>query len=277
MDTKEVNSVNTPLIVSDGCCVHFGNAPALEGVNFSISRGKKVAVVGPNGGGKSTLFNALAGLIPLTEGSLKIDGKSPNEAKGKVSYVPQKDLINWNFPLSVKQVVEMGITTRKVSILFNRKKINDKIKKALQDVGLEEKINDNIKSLSGGQLQRVLIARALAQDSEILLLDEAFSAVDIGAQEDIMQLINSINLDGKTILIATHDVNNLEEKFDEVLCLNKHCCAYGDPSEVLTPEVVEEMYGSHTELFMNKSHFKTEGNNSNDWTDSRSFQIWFYD
>ena len=277
MDTKEVNSLNTPLIVSDGCCVHFGNAPALEGVNFSISKGKKVAVVGPNGGGKSTLFNALAGLIPLTEGSLKIDGKSPDQVKGKVSYVPQKDLINWNFPLSVKQVVEMGITTRKVSSLFNKKKTNDKIKKALKDVGLEEKINDNIKSLSGGQLQRVLIARALAQDSEILLLDEAFSAVDIGAQEDIMQLINSINLDGKTILIATHDVNNLEEKFDEVLCLNKHCCAYGDPSEVLTPEVIEEMYGSHTELFMNKSHFKTEENNSNDWTDSRSFQIWFYD
>ena len=264
MDTKEVNSVNTPLIVSDGCCVHFGNIPALEGVTFSISRGKKVAVVGPNGGGKSTLFNALAGLIPLTEGSLKIDGKSPNEVKGKVSYVPQKDLINWNFSLSVKQVVEMGITTRKVSSLFNSKKTNDKIKKALQDVGLEEKINDNIKSLSGGQLQRVLIARALAQDSEILLLDEAFSAVDIGAQEDIMQLINSINLDGKTILIATHDVNNLEEKFDEVLCLNKHCCAYGDPSEVLTPEVIEEMYGSHTELFMNKSHFKTEENNRYD-------------
>jgi ABC-type Mn2+/Zn2+ transport system ATPase subunit len=242
--------------------VHFGSFPALESVNFSINRGKKVAVVGPNGGGKSTLFNALAGLTPLTEGSLTIEGKSPEEAKGKISYVPQRDLINWNFPLSVKQVVEMGITTKKISNLFNRKKVNEKIKKALQDVGLEEKINNNIKSLSGGQLQRVLIARALAQDSEILLLDEAFSAVDIGAQEDIMQLINSINLDGKTILIATHDVNNLEEKFDEVLCLNKHCCAYGDPSEVLTPEVIEEMYGSHTELFMSKSHFKTEENNN---------------
>jgi ABC-type Mn2+/Zn2+ transport system ATPase subunit len=263
MDTKEVNSLDIPLIISDGCCVHFGSSPALESVNFSINRGKKVAVVGPNGGGKSTLFNALAGLTPLTEGSLTIEGKSPEEAKGKISYVPQRDLINWNFPLSVKQVVEMGITTKKISNLFNRKKVNEKIKKALQDVGLEEKINNNIKSLSGGQLQRVLIARALAQDSEILLLDEAFSAVDIGAQEDIMQLINSINLDGKTILIATHDVNNLEEKFDEVLCLNKHCCAYGDPSEVLTPEVIEEMYGSHTELFMSKSHFKTE-ENSND-------------
>ena len=248
MDTEEVKSSSTPLIISDGCCVHFGNAPALESVNFAINKGKKVAVVGPNGGGKSTLFNAIAGLVPLSDGSLTIEGKTPEESKGTVSYVPQKDLINWNFPLSVKQVVEMGLVNRKSINLFSRKKINEKIKKALNDVGLLHKIDESIKSLSGGQLQRVMIARALAQDSDILLLDESFSAVDIGAQEDIMQLINSINLDGKTILIATHDVNNLEGKFDEVLCLNKHCCAYGDPSEVLTEEVIEEMYGSHNNL-----------------------------
>ena len=260
MDTKEVNNVSTPLIISDGCCVHFGNVPALEGVDFSINKGKKVAVVGPNGGGKSTLFNALAGLIPLTDGSLTIEGKSPEEARGTVSYVPQKDLINWNFPLSVKQVVEMGLINKKTLNIFSRKKINTKIEDALKNVGLFEKMNENIKSLSGGQLQRVLIARALAQDADILLLDEAFSAVDVGAQEDIMQLINSINLDGKTILIATHDVNNLEDKFDEVLCLNKHCCAYGDPSEVLTPEVVEEMYGSHKNLFHNSDTTSTEKN-----------------
>jgi ABC-type Mn2+/Zn2+ transport system ATPase subunit len=156
--------------------------------------------------------------------------------------------------------VEMGLINRKTISIFSRKKINNKIKEALKNVGLLEKIDENIKSLSGGQIQRVLIARALAQDADILLLDEAFSAVDIGAQEDIMQLINSINLDGKTILIATHDVNNLEDKFDEVLCLNKHCCAYGDPSEVLTPEVIEEMYGSHIDL-INNSHLPTSKNN----------------
>ena len=252
--TREKNIKNKPLIISDGCCIQYGDSSALDDVTFSISEGKKVAVVGPNGGGKSTLFNAIAGLLPLAHGSLKIKGMDPHEAKGLVSYVAQKDLINWNFSLAVKDVVEMGLTNKNSFNLFSRKKINEKIKDSLNNVGLLHKINENINNLSGGQLQRVLIARALAQNADILLLDEAFSAVDVGAQEDIMQLINSINLDGKTVLIATHDINNLEEKFDEVLCLNRHCCAFGDPSEVLTEEVIQEMYGSHNAMF--KNHFK---------------------
>ena len=248
-NTIEDNFENTAIIVSDGCCVQLGNLQVLDDVTFSINKGKKVAVVGPNGGGKSTLFNAIAGLIPIVDGSLKIKGMSPEDARGTISYVPQKDLINKNFPLSVKQVVEMGLIDRKSLNLFSRKKINIKIKQALENVGLQDKIDENINNLSGGQFQRVLIARGLAQNADILLLDEAFSAVDVGAQEDIMNLISDINLDGKTILIATHDLNNLEEKFDEVLCLNRHCCAYGDPSKVLTKEVIEEMYGSHNEMF----------------------------
>ena len=195
-------------------------------------------------------------------GSLKINGLDPQDAKGTISYVPQKDLINRNFPLSVKQVVEMGLITKNSLNLFARKQINLKIKEALENVGLSEKINQNINNLSGGQFQRVLIARGLAQDADILLLDEAFSAVDVGAQEDIMSLISDINLDGKTILVATHDINNLEEKFDEVLCLNRHCCAYGNPSEVLTKDVIKEMYGSHYEMF--KSHTLESHEKNND-------------
>tara|TARA_B000000532_G_scaffold229410_1_gene209758 strand:- start:165 stop:956 length:792 start_codon:yes stop_codon:yes gene_type:complete len=252
---------NTAIIVSDGCCVQLGNTQALDDVTFSITKGKKVAVVGPNGGGKSTLFNALAGLVPVVNGSLKINGLSPQDAKGSISYVPQKDLINRNFPLSVKQVVEMGLITRNSLNLFARKQINLKIEEALENVGLSDKINENINDLSGGQFQRVLIARGLAQDADIILLDEAFSAVDVGAQEDIMSLISDINLDGKTILVATHDINNLEEKFDEVLCLNRHCCAYGDPSEVLTEDVIKEMYGSHYEMFKNHTSESHEKHN----------------
>jgi len=253
---------DTAIIISDGCCVQLGKTPALDDVTFRINKGKKVAVVGPNGGGKSTLFNAMAGIVPIVNGSLKINGLSPKEAKGSISYVPQRDLINRNFPLSVKQVVEMGLISKKSLNLFSRNKINSKIKEALENVGLLEKINVNINKLSGGQFQRVLIARGLAQDADILLLDEAFSAVDVGAQEDIMSLISDINLDGKTILVATHDLNNLEDKFDEVLCLNRHCCAYGDPSEVLTQEVIEEMYGSHYDMF--KHHTSESHKQNND-------------
>jgi|TARA_B100001939_G_C16910271_1_gene604248 ABC-type Mn2+/Zn2+ transport system ATPase subunit len=260
--TKDKVFDNTAIIVSDGCCVQLGNTQALDDVTFSITKGKKVAVVGPNGGGKSTLFNALAGLVPVVNGSLKINGLSPQDAKGSISYVPQRDLINRNFPLSVKQVVEMGLVSKYSLNLFSRKQINLKIKEALENVGLSEKINQNINNLSGGQFQRVLIARGLAQDADILLLDEAFSAVDVGAQEDIMSLISDINLDGKTILVATHDINNLEEKFDEVLCLNRHCCAYGNPSEVLTKDVIKEMYGSHYEMF--KSHTPESHEKNND-------------
>ena len=109
MNNVKKDSLNdTAIIVSDGCCVQLGNAQALDDVTFSIEKGKKVAVVGPNGGGKSTLFNAIAGLVPIIDGSLKIKGMNPEDAKGSISYVPQKDLINRNFPLSVKQVVEMG-------------------------------------------------------------------------------------------------------------------------------------------------------------------------
>ena len=263
MNNVKKDSLNdTAIIVSDGCCVQLGNAQALDDVTFSIERGKKVAVVGPNGGGKSTLFNAIAGLVPIVDGSLKIKGMNPEDAKGSISYVPQKDLINRNFPLSVKQVVEMGLIQKDSLNLFSRKKINKKIKEALENVGLVEKINENINNLSGGQFQRVLIARGLAQDADILLLDEAFSAVDVGAQEDIMNLISDINLDGRTILIATHGINNLGKKFDEVLCLNRHCCAYGDPSEVLTSEVIEEMYGSHNEMF--KFHTPESHTKNND-------------
>ncbi len=252
---------NKSLIISDGCCVQYGDTLALDNVTFTVNEGKLVAVVGPNGGGKSTLFNAMTGLIPLANGTLKIKGLEPNKAKSLVGYVPQKNLINWNFSLSVKQVIEMGITTKNTFNPFYNN--NEIIKESLNKVGLIDKIDNDINELSGGELQRVFLARTLTQGADILLLDEAFSAVDVGAQEDLMEIIKNIRSDGKTILIATHDINNIQEKFDEVLCLNRHCCAYGDASEVLTKEVMEEMYGSHNQMFENHtpgSHGSKDGN-----------------
>ena len=151
----------------------------------------------------------------------------------------------------------MGLTNKFTFNLFPIKS-NEIIEESVNQVGLIDEIDKNVNDLSGGQLQRVFIARTLSQGSEILLLDEAFSAVDVGAQEDLMEVINSIKQDGKTILIATHDINNIEDKFDEVICLNRHCCAFGDASEVLTDEVLEEMYGSHNSMFPNHKPGKHE-------------------
>ena len=195
----------------------------------------------------------MAGLTPVSHGSLKIKGMEPDDAKSFIGYVPQNNQINWNFPLTVKQVVEMGLTKRNTLNFFSNQKNNQTIKDSLSKVGLLDRIDENVKNLSGGQLQRVLLARTLTQGADILLLDEAFSAVDIGAEIDLMKIINDIKEDGKTILIATHDINNIEEKFDEVLCLNRHCCAFGDPSDVLTEEIIEEMYGSHNQILKGHS------------------------
>ena len=258
MNMKVKNKISSEnLIISDGCCVQYGDTLALDNVTFKISKGKKVAVVGPNGGGKSTLFNAMTGLVPIANGTIKINGLNPDKAKKNIGYIPQKNLINWNFPLSVRQVVEMGLTNKFTYNLFPNKS-NKIIEESVNQVGLIDEIDKNVNDLSGGQLQRVFIARTLSQGSEILLLDEAFSAVDVGAQEDLMEVINSIKQDGKTILIATHDINNIEDKFDEVICLNRHCCAFGDASEVLTDEVLEEMYGSHNSMFPNHKPGKHE-------------------
>ena len=195
----------------------------------------------------------MAGLTPVSHGSLKIKGMEPDDAKSFIGYVPQNNQINWNFPLTVKQVVEMGLIKRNTLNLFSNQKNNQIIKDSLSKVGLLDRIDENVKNLSGGQLQRILLARTLTQGADILLLDEAFSAVDIGAEIDLMKIINDIKEDGKTILIATHDINNIEDKFDEVLCLNRHCCAFGDPSDVLTEEIIEEMYGSHNQILKGHS------------------------
>ena len=259
MNSEQINTKKSrPTIVSAGACVELGNDLVLDDVTFSIDQGKKVAVVGPNGGGKSTLFNAIVGLLPLANGSIKIDGKNPQEAKSLISYVPQKDFMNRSFPITVNQVVGMGLVDKNTFFNSNNRESKNKISTSLKSVGLLDQIDTNINNLSGGQFQRVLIARALTQNAQIILLDEAFSAVDVGAQEDIMNIINKNDLDSKTVLIATHDINNLEERFDEVLCLNRHCCAYGKPSEVLTEKVIEEMYGSHSAMFKNHT-FNSHG------------------
>ncbi|MCH2304465.1 MAG: metal ABC transporter ATP-binding protein [SAR202 cluster bacterium] len=240
-------------IVSDGCCVELGNEVILDDVSFSIKKGTLVGVVGPNGGGKTTLFNTILGLVSITHGSIKIKGLDPKQTSGMIGYVPQKEELNWNFPVTAKEVVQMGITNNNSLRPIPSKKDHQIIEESLSKVDLLDRINDRVENMSGGQRQRVFLARTLAQGAEILLLDEAFSGVDIGSQEKLLDVLKKLKNDGNTVLMATHDLNTIGERFDEVLCLNRHCCAFGDPKQVLTKNVLAELYGSHSSMFENHS------------------------
>lgn len=230
-------------------CVEFENFLAVDSVSFAIAPGVLTAVVGPNGGGKSTLFNALVGLQPIAHGKILVNGLPPGNSKGKVSYVPQRERVNWKFPLSVRDVVSLG-KSAKDSLLQNLGFVdNSRIEESLRKVDMWDNRDDLVSNLSGGQRQRTFIARALTQEAEIIILDEAFSGVDIASQEGVINVLRSLRDEGKTILIATHDLNTLADRFDDVLCINRHICAHGNPKSVFTKEVLAELYGSHGEMF----------------------------
>ena len=222
---------------------------ALSDITFNVRGGSLVGILGPNGAGKSTLFDVIAGVLPATKGKV--------EYHGELAYVPQKDNINWRFPATVMDVVMMG---RSGASPLRRPGRADRelARRSLDRVSLWERRSSLMTELSGGQRQRVFIARALAQGANIIMLDEAFSGVDVGAQQEIVDVLRSLRDDGSIILLATHDLSNLAERFDIVLCLHRHVCAWGPPTEAFTPEVLHELYGSHGMEFA-RGHWHGQG------------------
>ena len=236
-------------------CVIRGGHHAITDVTFKVEPGTLMGVLGPNGAGKSTLFDAIAGVLPISQGTVTLSGDAGQ--RGGLAYVPQRDSINWVFPATVQDVVTMGCCNVG---LFRRpgKRERELVRVCLGRVGLWEQRSKLMTELSGGQRQRVFIARALAQEASIILLDEAFSGVDVGAQEEIVQVLQSLRDEGRVVLLATHDLTNLAERFDQVLCINHHVCACGPPEEAFTNDVLEEMYGSHG-IELEADHFRHGG------------------
>ena len=237
----EVNSSELSMTLSHVSVVR-GKDEVLRDVSFEIGAGTLVGVLGPNGAGKSTLFDAVAGLLPLT-GTVTMRGAHPRD--GSMAYVPQRDSINWRFPCTVMDVAMMG-RSRRFGVLGQPSKVDhEMVCLCLEKVGLWDRRSSLMTQLSGGQRQRAFIARALAQEARVLMLDEAFSGVDVGAQEGIIEVLLSLRNEGMIVLLATHDLTNLAQRFDKVLCLNCHVCAFGPPEHAFTPKVMEELYGSH--------------------------------
>lgn len=221
-----------------------GNRYALSDISLSIGGGERVAVIGPNGAGKSTLFKAIVGLLQFTHGHISIHGVDCYSSHIYVGYVPQQSEIDWKFPASVFDVVMMG-RSRHIG-WFRRPGKRDRaiVNGTLDHLSLSDLANRQISELSGGQRRRVFIARALAQDARVLLLDEPFAGVDQTAEKEIIDTLHTLTNQGITILLSTHHMHNDALQFDKVLILRQTILAYGAPNEVLTAQNLRAAYGA---------------------------------
>lgn len=221
----------------------YNGRPALDDVTFDIPHGARVAVVGPNGAGKSTLFKALVGLLPLRSGRILVHGQSLGRHQDCVAYIPQREDVDWRFPVSVLDVVMMGRYGH--FGWFGRPTDADKqaVQRGMRQLGIEALANRPIGELSGGQQQRAFLARAVAQEPHILLMDEPFTGIDAATQEATLQLLDDLRETQVTVLVSTHDLNLAAERFDRIILLNHHLVAYGTRSEVFTAEHIGAAFG----------------------------------
>lgn len=217
---------------------------ALADISFTVKVGERIAVVGPNGAGKSTLFKLIAGTLKARRGVVQVYGRVPDRHIC-IAYVPQRSQIDWSFPVTVEDVVMMG---RVGQIgLFRRPGRRDReiVRASLERVRGLHLARRQIGELSGGQQQRVFIGRALAQQAELLLLDEPFAGLDVPTHEAIFEILDSLRADSVTVLIATHDLSLAAERFDKIMLLNKRIIAFGQPAAVLQTNHLLQAYGGH--------------------------------
>lgn len=220
---------------------YYGNE-AVKGVSLSIQQGQLVGIIGPNGAGKSTFLKSLLNLIPLDKGDVKILGNRIKDMQKKIAYVPQRNDIDWDFPITVLDAVLIG--TYPLLKLFRRpnKKQKEWAFECLKRVGMEDYRKRQIGELSGGQQQRVFLARALAQKAELFFLDEPFVGVDVSSEETIVRILKELCQQGKTVIVVHHDLSKANDYFDQLILLNKKLIGFGSVKEVFKPEVIGRAY-----------------------------------
>ncbi len=236
-----------PILRVVGLRVQYESGVALDDISFELCAGERVAVVGPNGAGKSTLFKAIAGVISPDAGRVDVYGHMPG-GHICIAYVPQRSQVDWRFPVNVADVVMMGRVGQMG--LFRHPSARDweVVYRALEVVGMEALARRQIGQLSGGQQQRMFIARALAQEAELVLMDEPLTGLDMGSQQDILTILDRLSQQGVTVMVALHDLKVAADHFDRVMLLNRRLVGFGPPDQVLNADNLLSAYSGRFHL-----------------------------
>ena len=233
---------NQPILDVQHLSVRYDGRIALDNITFHLQEGERIAVVGPNGAGKSTLFKVVSGVLPPTSGVVTISGSRPREHIC-IAYIPQRSQVDWNFPVSVADVVMMGRSAKLGPLNWPHKKDWEHVHQALETVDLSDLASRQISQLSGGQQQRMFIARALAQEAELMLMDEPLTGLDTPAQEDLLGLLDTLRDQRVTVMVATHDLDQASRHFERIMLLNHRIVAFGLPDIVLQTGNLLMAYG----------------------------------
>ena len=221
----------------------YNGESVLESIDLTISRGDFVGLVGPSGSGKTSLLKAILGTLDVYGGRVLVKGVDASVRRPRVGYVPQLETIDWDFPVTVEEVVMMGCTMNFPLFPWVTGSQRKSAAQMMENLGIYTLAKRHIRDLSGGQQQRIFLARALVGDQAILLLDEPTSGVDIKTRDDIMHLLHELNHQGITVIMTTHEINSVAAHLPRVVCLNGRIIADGPPSKVLTTEILTETYG----------------------------------
>ncbi len=236
------HQTNQPVLDVSHLTVRYNGRVALEDVSFHLHEGERVAIVGPNGAGKSTLIKVVAGVLQPHSGEVSIFGSRPG-GHVCIGYIPQRSQVDWNFPVSVADVVMMGRSAKLGPFNWPHKKDWEVVNHALDTVELSNLASRQIGQLSGGQQQRMFIARALAQEAELMLMDEPLTGLDAPSQEGILNLLDRLKKEKVTVMVATHDLDQAASHFDRIMLLNHRLVALGEPDEVLHTDNLLQAYG----------------------------------
>lgn len=233
----------------DALSVRYGTNLALRDVSVNIQPGSVVGVIGPNGSGKSTLINAVAGTVPHQHGAIRYGGRPLRRQTTRVAYVPQAERVNWGFPVRAKDVVLMG-RYRAIGWL-RQPSTPDRlaVEQALARLGLDHLADRHISQLSGGQQQRIFLARTLVQDPEIVLLDEPLTGIDVANRAILHQILREFSAQGRLVLMASHDLDQVREVCDTLLCLNRRLIAFGPTATTFTPGTLRATFGGQVAVF----------------------------